>query len=1048
VAARDDAGRAVVLRPRTLGCCILDAGGVAVTPSAGTMFSLLVRVVHAPAMAVPRELLLDALWPGLSPARQGANLRQVLYRIRQLGLRVELAASEVVIDPDQVVRTFAIERTVERYVEDVERGREPFGAFLPGFTPPHDDLVEWVEAERGRVHAEVRRVLIGEMRARKGRAEWAGAEGLARAVLQLDPLNEDAVHVLAECLWLAGARAEALGLLDRYVADLGPGAGELRLPTLKLRRRMTEPPSRPPLSFAPTERHFLGREAELAELTLEMRRARWHDGGAVLLHGPPGIGKTRLTVELGKVAVLEGITELRTTCREGDESRPLALFLDVIPELLALPGALGCTPEAMHHLRRLVPEERMPAASAKLAAEGAAAAGDAPMYPGALRRAILDLVAAVTTEKPVLLVVDDAHWIDAPSWDVLADLVERTDALRLFVVLASREAHARPVRPERTPRRLAVRAVPPLADGAAHALARAIGDDLGAPVDDALADWLVRASEGVPLYLRSLVTHWIETGEAGGVPPTLAAVIEQRLDRLSVEALTVAAAASMLESHATFHRLASALELSDVSLVRHLDDLDHAGVLSHREQGRIACHEMARYAVFGRLSRLGTEALTQLCARSLHSDGCANSDPEAVSRAIQLFRKANDPQALAQALLDGAALLSEADAPNWIDAIDGALSGSLSPVTRRQLIQLKGKSELSAGEYRASLATLTGAPLHRPRRNAPSNAEIEERIAIIDSAYRADPLADRDQLVAELVMICQAPSVPWQLRRHAAEVGLVITSNTGDIKVADLLYELAGPADYGATDFVELIYHTIFGDKRRAREIALQIRSASEGAEASLGEYNRQARAGFSLRLCGSTEEAISCFERAYAVVSRLGLDRLAQYASWQLSQIHLDYGARSEADRWHNQLIKHFATDRDPISSNYAHAHFARMAIEQGDLARGNELVGHAREHLPRMPTTKAAAYQLALELDLSLAEQRSIIDESRLNALLAKHATLQRLGTSDYMSSVLARAFVARHEHARALSLLKEYLELNRREECPPSAHLRATIAALPGL
>jgi DNA-binding SARP family transcriptional activator len=565
VAAASNAAAGITLRARTLGCCILQVGDVAVTPAAGTMFALLLRVVHSPAMAVPRELLLDMLWPALPATRQSANLRQVLYRVRQLGLRVELVASEVVLDPDQVVRTFAIDRSVERYVEDVEQGREPFGEFLPGFVPPHADLREWVDAERGRVHADVRRVLVGEMRARKARADWAGVEALARAVLGIDPLNEDAVHHMAECLWLAGARAEALGMLDRYVADLGPAAGELRLPTLKLRRRMTEPPARP-LSYVPTERHFLGRETEMAELTLEMRRARWHDGAAVLLHGPPGIGKSRLTVELGKVAVLEGLAELRTTCREGDEARPLALFLDVIPDLLTLPGALGCTPEGMHQLRRIVPEERMPAASAKLAAEGAAAAGDAPMYPGALRRAILDLVAAVTEEKPVLLVVEDAHWIDAPSWDVLADLIDRTDALRLFVVLTSREPHARPVRPERTPRRLAVRAVPPLADAAAHALARAIGEDLGAPVDDALGDWFVRASEGVPLYLRSLVTHWIETGEAGGVPPTLAAVIEQRLDRLSEEALRTLQAITLLGAHASLAELQATLEVRSKSV--------------------------------------------------------------------------------------------------------------------------------------------------------------------------------------------------------------------------------------------------------------------------------------------------------------------------------------------------------------------------------------------------------------------------------------------------------------------------------------------------
>lgn len=194
---------------------------------------------------------------------------------------------------------------------------------------------------------------------------------------------------------------------------------------------------------------------------------------------------------------------------ETDLQRPLSVFLDALPELLSTPGALGCSPESMTVLKRLVGER-----DGSLVVDPSLSDADelsAPLLSRSatqrledalknvrtqsIRHAIVDIVGAVSEERPLMIVLEDAHWMDGDSWDGVADLIQRTPSMRLFLVITSRSRSILAQRPNRIPPSLSIRNVGALTSQQSLTLARAIGEDYAATMDVNTERWIVDACE-------------------------------------------------------------------------------------------------------------------------------------------------------------------------------------------------------------------------------------------------------------------------------------------------------------------------------------------------------------------------------------------------------------------------------------------------------------------------------------------------------------------------------------------------------------------------
>src|SRR5438132_2175453 len=275
----------------TLGDALIKVGEKEIRPTAPLVFAALLYLGMERGRRVPRAALQELLFSKVDERSGAHSLRQLLYKLRQLGAPIEADASSVTVQADLVCddtaelsRTNGHSKNAERYAI----------GFLPDYEPRLSDRYdEWIEQRRSSVGAEIRRQLVTAMTSSRESVNWSAVERYAQLILGMDPFNEEATLALAEAAALSGAKVEALTILARYENETG--RRDLRLPAALLRRRISE--QIPDVKRRAFDMPFVGREADVDGVRHEMLHARHGHPSLVVIAGEPGIGKTRLLDE-------------------------------------------------------------------------------------------------------------------------------------------------------------------------------------------------------------------------------------------------------------------------------------------------------------------------------------------------------------------------------------------------------------------------------------------------------------------------------------------------------------------------------------------------------------------------------------------------------------------------------------------------------------------------------------------------------------------------------------------------------------------------------
>ena len=457
---------------------------------------------------------------------------------------------------------------------------------------------------------------------------------------------------------------------------------------------------------------LVGREEELELLLRRWSKAKTGEGQLVLLSGEPGIGKSRLTAALLEHLAGEPHTRLRYFCSPQHTDSTLYPIISQMQRAAGL--AYDDTTQAkLDKLDTVLAQTFTPGQDAALFAEMLSLPNDGrypvlELAPPQRRQRTLEAltkqIEALSREKPVLMILEDMHWIDPTSLEVFGRAIDRITTLAGLLIITYRPEFeppwiGRPQVTALTVNRLGQREIAAMIDGVSG----------NKPLPPSIRQDIIERTDGIPLFVEEITKAVLEAGgqeateravaaipSLSAVPASLHASLMARLDRLGA-AKEVAQTGAVIGREFSHALLAAVARKPEGELETALDRLVEAGLLF--QQGKpphatyLFKHALVQDAAYGILLRERRRALHARIAETLESQfvEIAENRPELLARhyteagliekAAGFWGKAGQRSVERSALVEAVAQFTRA-----LDQIETLPS---TPALRREQIRLQ-----------------------------------------------------------------------------------------------------------------------------------------------------------------------------------------------------------------------------------------------------------------------------------------------------------------------------------------------------------------------
>jgi len=619
-------------------------------PAASDARTLLAYLLLHSERTFPRSVLADLIAPDLSEAQARHALSQALWYIRRClpGL-LESDASQIGIAPQMGVWVDALEfrALAERYLA----GQDQPAAVLAGLRQAVDlyrgDLLEgyydeWVLIERERLRDLYLQVLDQLVIAYKVALQYQQALATALRLAGADPLNESAHREVMRLYHYLGRPAEALQQYETCRAILHREFElEPETETSQVAQAIVQRSGRAPAAFLPEPQStqdgsllgdqtfssipLIGRSMERARLAEWLRKPQAGGGRLILVEGEAGVGKTRLLQEAAHDVEWHGAQVLWGKAMPLTYSRPLAALV------AALAG--GLIPLRVEQLQHLVEPLWLQVLQRVLPTLAENMKGLAPLpaledRPAKLRlfEGLIHFLSAWAQINPLVLIIEDLHWADADTVDILIELAYRFDQEDISLACSYRreelagqpeiQAKLDAIRPEAVRGRLALAGLD--AAAACELIQVSLGSGKTSPAFD---ERLHQETQGNPLFILEMLRGLYDEGvlhknEAGTwvtpydsamgevdlpLPPAVEQVITHRLEQLPGVLRELLEGLAVLGGEFDF-KMVACLGLADApALVTRLQALCKRRLLVESPQVYHFAHDKIRQVVYENL---------------------------------------------------------------------------------------------------------------------------------------------------------------------------------------------------------------------------------------------------------------------------------------------------------------------------------------------------------------------------------------------------------------------------------------------------------------